>query len=90
MRRLDEHRTPLEIGIIVRPERSEPDGARWHRHRFDSHAARGAPNFSDAIATVRGHLWFPDNLRTSASSLDPLKMPSSTLGALMNFACYAA
>jgi hypothetical protein len=48
------------------------------------------PTFSDAIAAVRRELWLPKQFQRSRSSSDPLKMPQSTLNALVNAACYAA
>jgi hypothetical protein len=56
--------------------------ARWYR--------KSLPTFSDALASVRRELWTTGNLSASRKILDPTKIPSPELNALIDLACYAA
>lgn len=56
--------------------------ASWYR--------KPLPTFSDAIALVRRQLWASQDFQTSPSVLDFVKMPRSTINALIGAAYYAA
>jgi hypothetical protein len=51
---------------------------------------KSLPTFSDAIAAVRRELWRGQNFETSIPNLNIIKMPRTTINALINAASYAA
>jgi hypothetical protein len=59
-----------------------PSTARWY--------CKALPTFSDAIAAVRRELWKRQDFSTSASNVNIVKMPRTTINALINAASYAA
>jgi hypothetical protein len=51
---------------------------------------KSLPTFSDAIAAVRRELWRGQNFETSIPNLNIIKMPRTTINALIDAASYAA
>ena len=51
---------------------------------------KSLPTFSDAIAAVRRELWRGQNFETSIPNVNIIKMPRTTINALINAASYAA
>ena len=64
--------------------------ARTPAVRIASWYRKSLPTFSDALASVRRELWAAGNLSASRQMLDPAKIPSAQLNALIDLACYAA
>ena len=48
------------------------------------------PTFSDALAWVRRELWTHHDFHTSAAVPDLVKLPRTTINALIGAACYTA
>ena len=59
-----------------------PLTASWYR--------KSLPTFSDALAAVRRELWKRQHFETSVSNLNIVKIPRTTINALINAASYAA
>jgi len=58
--------------------------------RVASWYSKPLPTFSDALARVRRELWTHHGFHTSPATPDLVKLPRTTIDALIGAACYAA
>jgi len=84
--------TPILLGLfsLITLWANEADTTRTPAARIASWYRKSLPTFSDALASVRRQLWATGNLSGSRQMLDPTKIPSTQLNALIDLACYAA
>jgi hypothetical protein len=84
--------TPVLLGLfsLITLWVNEAYTTRTPAVRIASWYRKSLPTFSDALASVRRELWAPGNLSGSRQILDPTKIPSPQLNALIDLACYAA